>query len=46
VGQAFKAVEEAFAMLADGKVDVPQVGRKKNKHGWEVGREKEFWRCL
>ncbi|GAB5035708.1 ornithine cyclodeaminase [Nannochloropsis oceanica] len=24
VGQAFKAVEEAFAMLADGKVDVPQ----------------------
>ncbi|EWM20961.1 ornithine cyclodeaminase [Nannochloropsis gaditana] len=24
VGQAFTAVEEAFAMLADGKVDVPQ----------------------
>lgn len=25
VSQAFKAVEEAFGMLADGKVDVPQV---------------------
>ena len=26
VASAFKAVEEAFAMLAEGKVDVPQVG--------------------
>jgi hypothetical protein len=40
VGHAFKAVEEAFAMLADGKVDVPQVRIK--KRGRKGGREGGF----